>query len=601
MTPDHLQAVERSTAEGAPSPAPDPVPAPSAPSNTDVVVVAAAIAAPLLLAGCGSGGGDPPPTVDTTPTLTFTSLDLRVSSDTPAAAITINGRTQAAAPSTTPLAFPLNGAPLSSDPGKKAAPRSYDLLAHVADGDTDKKYTVTINPSASTLITAIGSARFNEAKHLAARTGFGASLDDLLVLSGMSHSEAVDFIVDNMQSEATQAPLSWYLSDINENEWEYRRQMKEWWLREIVTCANPFTERMVAFWGNHFVVNVDDIEEPSVAWAWQAFLRQHAGGNLRTFAHDMCLHPAMLIYLDNRSNVKAAPPGSPNGTPKTLPSNENFGRELLELFLLGEGKVYVEADVIQVARAFTGHNLDSFKKYLFRADKHDTSTDMVILGHSGAQYGGNPGNVYDIIDLILEARVNPGDPPRTAQLIVEKLWAEFIGTTPTSGQVNDLANVLYGTPGNRWELKPLYKALFKHSEFLVNTPARKMLKTPIELICGFYRSLGLTPKDSHWDWKVYDAGGEDQDPLAPPNVKGWLGGMTWINAKTLLERFGHMTNYGWELKDSLLPISLKEGYEDVLLNTPRVTDVIPVPFWETTNPLSWMIRDLIKDPAYNVK
>jgi hypothetical protein len=62
-----------------------------------------------------------------------------------------------------------------------------------------------------------------------------------------------------------------------------------------------------------------------------------------------------------------------------------------------------------------------------------------------------------------------------------------------------------------------------------------------------------------------------------------------------------MTNYGWELQDRLLPVSLTTGYAEVLLNTPRVTTAVPVPFWETTNPLSWMIRDLIKDPAYNIK
>jgi uncharacterized protein (DUF1800 family) len=574
-------------------------PATSSGMSTEALVLAAVVAAPVLLAGCGGGGGGGD-SADTSPTLSFTSIDIQVTSDTPAAALTVNGRTQA----TTPLGFALNGAPLASDPGKKAASRTYDLLAHVDGGDTDKQYRITLNPSASAVITGFSKISFDDAKHLAARTGFGSSLDDLLALSGMTYGEAVDFIVDHMLTEATQAPLSWYQSDINDNEWEYRRQLKEWWLREIVRTPSPFTERMVAFWGNHFVVNIDDIEEPSVGWAWQDFLRLNVSGNLRTFIHDMCLHPAMLIYLDNRSNVKAAPPGSPSGTAKTLPSNENFGRELLELFLLGEGKVYIEADVIQVARAFTGHNLDSAKKYLFRADKHDTSTDMVFLfnqGYPAGQFGGTAGDVYDIVDRILDARVTPSEPPRTAQLIVEKLWAEFIGTTPSSTQINELATVLYGDPGSRWELKPLYKALFNHAEFKINTAARKMLKSPLDLICGFYRSLGLTPKDGHWDWKVYDSGGEDQDPLAAPNVKGWLGGTTWINAKTLLERFGHMTNYGWELKDSLLPISLMDGYAEILLNTPRVTDVLAVPGWETTNPFSWMVRDLIKDPAYNIK
>jgi hypothetical protein len=96
--------------------------------------------------------------------------------------------------------------------------KSYDLLAHVADGDTDHKYTITLNPSASTIFAGIGASRMAEAKHLAARTGFGASLDDLLVLAGMTYDEAVDFIVDHLLTEATQPALPWYQSDINDNE-----------------------------------------------------------------------------------------------------------------------------------------------------------------------------------------------------------------------------------------------------------------------------------------------------------------------------------------------------------------------------------------------
>jgi uncharacterized protein (DUF1800 family) len=572
-------------------------------SMSGTLVMAAAIAAPVLLASCGGGGGGGD-TSDTSPTLTFTSIDIRVVSDTPTAAVAVNGRTQAGDPSTAPLNFPLNGAPLASDPGKKAAAKSYDLVAHVADGDTDQKYTITVNPSASTIFAAIGASRVAESKHLAARTGFGASLDDLLVLAGMTYDEAVDFIVDHLLTTATQSPLPWYQSDINDNEWEYRRMLKEWWLREIVRTPSPFTERLVAFWGNHFVVNIDDIEEPSVGWAWQDFLRKNVGGNLRTFIHDMCLHPAMMIYLDNRSNKKVAPPGSPTGTAKTLPSNENFGRELLELFLIGEGKGYVEADVIAVARAFTGHNLTSTLQYEFYLDRHDTA-DLVILGSTPGPFGGTKGDVYDVVDRIITTGQSNGS-PRTAKLIVEKLWAEFIGTDPAANTaaVEQLAATLYGPDdAHRWELKPLYKALLRRNEFKagITDMSQKLLKTPLELICGFYRSLGLTPKDGHWDWKVYDSGGEDQDPLAPPNVKGWLGGITWINAKTLLERFGHMTNYGWELSDSLLPLSVKDGYTDVLLNIPRVLTPEPVPSWETTNPFSWMLRDLVKDPAYNIK
>lgn len=345
-------------------------------------------------------------------------------------------------------------------------------------------------------------------------------------------------------------------------------------------------------------------------------LRTYAGGNLRDFIHAMCLHPAMLIYLDNASNVKSRAPGAPNTDPQDVPSNENFGRELLELFLLGERTpagvaTYTEADVIAVARAFTGHNLDDRKAYLFRADRHDNLTNMTILGVGPQQFGSTNspigGNVHDIITAIL-GKIMPGDSvPRAAQLIVEKLWAEFIGTTPTSGQVNTLAQTLVTAS---WELKPLYRALFKHAEFKAGATdlTRKLLKSPLELLAGFYRSLEITPYNSNqwpgWDDVVWNCSEIDQDPLCPPNVKGWLGGTTWINTKSLVSRHETFGGYGWflyNLGDEELPQFLLTGYEQFMLAVPRyfAEPVPPSQPWEP--PVARRLQVIIRDPAYHMK
>jgi uncharacterized protein (DUF1800 family) len=383
--------------------------------------------------------------------------------------------------------------------------------------------------------------------------------------------------------------------------------IKEWWLREIVMTPSPLTERMIAFWTNHFVANLDDAEYPRIGFAWLSFMRANVSGNFRTFAHDMCLQPAMMHYLNNRSNVAVAPAGSLPGAVKNLPSNENFGRELLELFLLGEGHIYSEEDVINVARAFTGHNLDKQHQYVFYPDKHDASTDMIIFaGSSAKNYGGKSGDVYDIIDQIIH-KVEGGDTvPRTARLIVEKLWAEFIGTpiADNTASITGLAGIFYG--GGAWDLKTLYKALFKHPEFKNTDVARKMIKMPIEFIAGFYRSLSLRPKNERWDGLVYASSGEEQDPLSPPIVKGWLGGKTWINAKTLLERYLHMGWWGWDmysLTDKALPQALSDtSLTEFLHNIPPILpESTPVPPWWENNILAFRIRELIKDPAYNIK
>jgi uncharacterized protein (DUF1800 family) len=594
--------------------APDHLPATAA--------VLATLAVPVLMSGCGSGGGGDADPGDTSPTLSITAIDVRSESDTANAPVTINGRIQ---PATSAVAFALDGTPgLAADPGRRAASSSRSFLVHVDGGTDDHDVTVTFNPTPTAVSGLMGST-FAQARHLAARTGFGASWDDLLALMGVDYATAVDTIVASMRSEGVQAPPEWINATIltwsefssmtqaaqdayNDAKWPRRQALKEWWLREIVTTPSPFTERMVEFWGNHFVVNIDDVEEPQIAWSWLTLLRTHASGNFRAFVHAMALHPAMLIYLDNAGNTKVRPPGALSSAPANLPSNENFGRELLELFTLGEGRVYTEEDVIQVARAFTGHNLSDRKAYLWKPGSHDTSTDMVILGSPAGQYDGP-----QAIDLILEKKENAADTvPRAASFVVEKLWAEFIGTTPSVAQVKALAEILC-PPGSvnpadpaaasaRWNLKPLYRALLEHSAFIAGAsdPALKMLKMPLELIGGFYRSLRLTPDGGHWDWKVYDSGSEDQDPLAPPNVKGWLGGSNWINAKTLLDRFLHMTKYGWEVQDVELPANLEQGHELLLLATTRIFPAAVPPSWDT-NPFSTKLRTLIKDPAYQIK
>jgi uncharacterized protein (DUF1800 family) len=592
--------------------------APATPDAT-ALLVGAAILLPAVLVGCGGGGGggDSGPLP---PALTITAIEVQAVTSPAGAAVTVDGRTQ---PASGGVNNALNGAVgREPDPGSKGATSSRSFLVHAAGGTQDLDITVTFNPSPATVavLGLPGFTSFAESRHLAARTGFGGSWDDLMALMGVPYDTAIDLLVDGMRTTPVQGSPAWIDATIltwaefsalsqaaqdayNDQKWPRRNELKQWWLREIVQTSSPMTERLVAFWGNHFVVNIDDIEEPQLAWSWLTLLRTHASGNLRTFIHAMCLHPAMLLYLDNANNEKSRPPGVTTG-PQNVPSNENFGRELLELFMLGEGQIYTEADVLAVARAFTGHNTDDRKAYLYKPTKHDALTDMTILGQGPAQFGSTSptgGNVYDIIDVILEARVAPGDPPRTAQLVVEKLWAEFIGTTPTSGQINALAQVLYS---NNWNLKPLYKALFKHSEFKLGATdlSRKLLKMPLELVAGFYRSLDIPPDNNDWSSLVWIHSEQDQDPLAPPIVKGWLGGTTWINAKSLVSRYEHFGWFGWylrELGDANLPQYLMTGYTTFMLAVPRVFAEPTIYTWEP--PLARRLQVVIQDPAYHMK
>lgn len=606
---------------------PQVVPTPDA----TALLVGAAILLPAVLVGCGGGGGGGS---ELSTALTITAIEVEIVTNPVDALVTVNGTAQ---PATGGVLKKLSGAAgLERDPGKKGTTSSRSFRAH-ADGATENlDITVTFNP-APTAVASLGFPGFTtyaEAQHLCSRLGFGGSWDDIMGLMGMTYDQAVDFLVDGMRTTPLQEPPSWIDATIltwgelsalspaaqkayNDRKWPRRHELKQWWIREIVQTSNPLTERMVAFWANHFVVNIDDIEEPQIAWNWLSLLRTYASGKLDDFLHAMCLHPAMLIYLDNASNVKSRAPGVTSG-PYDVPSNENFGRELLELFMLGERTPswsitpntppYSEADVVAVARAFTGHNLDDRKAYLFKADKHDT-LPLTILGVGPQAFGGTNsptgGNVHDIIDTIL-AKVMAGNPvPRTAQLIVEKLWAEFIGTTPTSGQINGLAQVLID---HDWDLPWLYKALFKHTEFKAGATdlSRKLLKMPLELNAGFYRSLGISPMNDgkvNWSVPIWAGSDADQDPLAPPNVKGWLGGTTWINAKTLVSRFNSLVNFGWPLgelhEQGKLPQFIEGDLERFMLASGVTRTNNYMYPWGANLPR--YIQSLIRDPAYHMK
>jgi len=169
-----------------------------------------------------------------------------------------------------------------------------------------------------------------------------------------------------------------------------------------------------------------------------------------------------------------------------------------------------------------------------------------------------------------------------------------------ANKVNELATDFAVT----WELKPLYKAFFRIAQFRNGATdlTRKLLKMPLELIAGFYRSLEITPNDNNWSSTVWIHSEEDQDPLSPPIVKGWLGGTTWINAKSLVSRFEHLGWYGWDLRnlgDAKLPRFLLDGATDFMLAVPRIFAEPMIQQGEP--PLARRLQIIIRDPAYHMK
>jgi len=362
---------------------------------------------------------------------------------------------------------------------------------------------------------------FADARHLLLRSGFGGDGGEIRALNDVSFESAVDrLLVDTHQVAVTPPPV-W----VNEAPppHGYRRRMSEserkafgkklrqrsielqaWWFQEMVNTPSPLTERMTLFWANHFTSSSRKVRWTPLMYQQNVLLRRHALGNFATLLRAMIRDPAMLVYLDNAKNRRGH-------------GNENFARELLELFSLGEGH-YGEADIKAAARALTGYTVNrSNGKFRFAQPAHDTGS-KTFLGRMGNLDGD------DIVDTILKQ-------PQVAELITRKLWREFVSLTPDNNEIARLANLFRD---HHYEIKPLLRAIFLSRGFRDPHNRAALIKSPVDLIVSTVR--GLNMKFDNYRLLARASHRMGQTLFVPPNVKGWSGGKTWIDSNTLLVR-----------------------------------------------------------------
>jgi uncharacterized protein (DUF1800 family) len=233
-------------------------------------------------------------------------------------------------------------------------------------------------------------------------------------------------------------------------------------------------------------------------------LRRHALGNFATLLRQVARDPAMLLYLDGARSREGEP-------------NENFARELLEFFTLGEGH-YSEADIKAAARAFTGWTIDRKSgAFTVRPRWHDRGIKE-FLGWRSAYDGDG------ILDILLNH-------PRTSEQVVEKLWRAFVSDSPERAEVRRLAALFRDSD---YEIKPLLQALFTSPAFRAPEARGRLIKSPIDLLVGTARQFQIPLEKP--DRLVHLSRRLGQDLFDPPNVKGWPGGTAWITTDSLLER-----------------------------------------------------------------
>ena len=361
------------------------------------------------------------------------------------------------------------------------------------------------------------------ARHLLGRAGFAASAADIRAFAPLTRREAADRLIKSAAESitATTPPPAWVhdkppgpakLQAMSQEERqalqrvniEHAFQLREWWFREMLTTPSPLTEKMTLFWHNHFATSQQKVRFTPLMYRQNVTLRRNALGNFGTLLREMGRDPAMLIYLDGANSRKEQP-------------NENFAREAMELFTLGEGN-YTERDIKEAARAFTGWSIDRDSgEFMFRRGIHDYAS-KTVLGKTG-NFDGD-----QIFDVLLKK-------PEAAEFITRKLWREFISPTPDAREVARLAGIFRDSGYN---IAKLMRVMLASDAFYEPQNRAALIKSPVEFVVGTMKTFEIDAPNL----RPFVLAGAllGQNVFAPPNVKGWPGGETWINTATLLGR-----------------------------------------------------------------
>ena len=407
-----------------------------------------------------------------------------------------------------------------------------------------------------------------KAAHLLNRAGFGGTAVEVAKVRAMGPAAAVDWLLDFKDAPAEQQgtdvpdlssiegfPKTYreiqalYAGKSEEERKVIRQQQTKanndanratvhWWLKRMAFGPSPLQEKLTLFWHGHFVTSDKDERSAMLMWRQNELLRTHAAGNFRTFVKAVARDPAMIDYLNNNSNRKAHP-------------NENFARELLELFTLGIGN-YTEADVKEAARAFTGwaHDGDDF---VYRKFDHDKDAKH-FMGRTG------PFDGDDVIEIALQQK-------QSAKFVAAKLFRFFVFEEMDDTLVEAVGDELRDA---KYDLRPLLRTLLTSRAFYGAQSVGAQIKSPVQLVLGTIRLAGLEMPPG--DGVMGTLRQMGQVPFAPPNVRGWPGGRMWINTSTLFVR----VNAAARLLDGKLP---RTDAAKLIDDAPTRDPVAVVDYW----------------------
>ena len=321
------------------------------------------------------------------------------------------------------------------------------------------------------------------------------------------------------------------------HQWHRGNELIHFWLDRMAhDSPRPIQEKMGFFWHGHFCSDVMKTGSIDLMHEQIQLFRREGFGNLRSLAKRMSTQVAMLRYLDNNQNKRTSP-------------NQNFARELMELFLLGVGN-YTEADVEAGTAAWTGHT-DNWETgaYVWRSDWHDGAPKS-YLGRTINLGGDWTSHGAETIDVILGNGVVPsgaavvanrGRPTAhvAAEFIARKLWTAFAGTTAPDGVVAGMRDAALGSD---FSIQAMVRAMLLRAEFYSDDVRRGLVRSPVEYVVALMSATGLRSVEHTPIWLLEGMG---QRPFSPPDVSGWKHNGYWVNASAMAQRATAARHYAW--------------------------------------------------------
>ncbi len=366
---------------------------------------------------------------------------------------------------------------------------------------------------------------FSDAAHLLRRAGFAGPPSEVETLQKLGPSLAVERLLYASTDDNTiDNPF-----DLNALFLERQAGSKAnidanaglsgWWVHRLAHSSQPLKEKLALFWHGHFATEAQKVDNAFAMRQQNELFRQRGLGRFADLVLEVAKNPAMLRYLDNNRNVKGKP-------------NENFARELMELFTMGVHGGYTERDVQESARAFTGWTFQTGNPNKPAENERFTNPSFAFnkknFDDGAKTYLGASGNLTgeDVVRIVTAH-------PSTATFIITKLWKFFVSDTISSGDLEELTALWTSSGG---EIAVLLRAIFKSEVFYAKSNRHALIKSPAEYAIGMLRSSGarLAPEQSLGIFNIMRVMG--QTLFQPPNVKGWDGGSDWVSDTTLLNR-----------------------------------------------------------------